>query len=154
MKTPAELLPHKDPMIFISDIRSFDLKNGFLIAHVKIKQSDILFQSNIGGVPSYAALEYMAQSVGCFVGLYDLEKNPNNKPAVGFVLGSRRLQINVPVFKLDEDYLVKVNMLFCDETIASFECLMYNENTDEQVASAIVNVYRPESVSAFIKEYT
>ncbi len=154
MKTPAELLPHKAPMIFISDVHSFDFAKGELIARAKIQESDILFQPNLGGIQGYAALEYMAQSVGCFVGLYDLEKNPNNKPAVGFVLGSRQLKVFDPILKLGEDYLIKVDMLFCDDTIASFECLMYNEKTEAEVASAIINVYRPESLNDFVKEYT
>lgn len=153
MKTPAELLPHKKPMIFISDVRSFDAQNGTLVAHSRIQETDILYQPSIGGVPVYASLEYMAQAIGCFVGLYDLEQNPDKKPGVGFVLGSRKLKILAPVFALGEDLLIKISLLFFDESIASFDCAIYNEKTNEEVASAIINAYRPENINDFIKEY-
>ena len=154
MKTPAELLPHQSPMIFISDIRSFDFEKGCLIAHTRIQKSDIMYQMALKGVPTYAALEYMAQSIGCFVGLYDLKQNPDKKPGVGFVLGSRKLQIQKPVFLLDEDYCIDVHALFYDENLASFECIMYNETTGEEFANAIVNAYRPENIDTFMKDYT
>lgn len=154
MKTPAELLPHQDPMIFISDIRSFDTEKGILIAHTHIQKDDILYQNSINGIPTYAALEYMAQSIGCFVGLYDLQQHPHKKPGVGFVLGSRKLQIKKPVLLLDEDYDIKINALFCDDNIASFDCLMYNEKTNEEFATAIINAYRPENIDTFMKDYT
>ena len=154
MKTPAELLPHQEPMIFISDIRSFSIDKGFLLAHIHIQKTDVLYQESKKGVPSYSALEYMAQSIGCFVGLYDLEKDPHKKPGVGFVLGTRNLKIFRPVLELDKDYLIKVNALFCDNNLASFDCLMYNEETEEKMASAIINAYRPESIDSFMKDYT
>ncbi|MBR6412540.1 MAG: hypothetical protein IKS41_05215 [Alphaproteobacteria bacterium] len=154
MKTPAELLPHQAPMIFISDVRSFDIEKGILVAHSHIQESDVLYQKSLNGVPTYAALEYMAQAIGCFVGLYDLEQNPDKKPGVGFVLGSRKLQILKPVFLLDEDYIIKVSALFCDENLASFECIMYNEKTNDVFANAIINAYRPENIDTFMKDYT
>ena len=154
MKTPAELLPHKDPMIFISDVRSADLNKGTLTAHSKICQTDVLYQSDLGGVPGYAALEYMAQAIGCFVGLYDLEHSPDKQPGVGFVLGTRKMKVKKPVLNLDEDFLIDISVVFVDENVASFDCVMYNEKTKEEVANALVNAYRPENIDTFMKEYT
>lgn len=153
MKTPAELLPHKSPMILISGIHSFNMEKGILIAHTRIQKENVLYQSAINGVPAYAALEYMAQSIGCFVGLYDLQKNPNKKPGVGFVLGSRKLQIQKPVLEVNQSYFIKVCALFCDENLASFECVLYNNETNEEFANAIINAYRPENIDTFMKEY-
>ena len=152
MKTPAELLPHKEPMIFISDVRSADIKTGVLTAHSKIRQTDVLYQSDIGGVPAYATLEYMAQAIGCFVGLYDMEQG--KKPGVGFVLGTRKLKIQKPILLLDEDFLIDVSVVFCDENMASFDCVMYNEKTKEEIATALINAYRPDDRDTFMKEYT
>lgn len=154
MRTPAELLPHQAPMIFISSIRSFDMKKGILLAHTHIQKSDVLYQKSLNGVPAYSALEYMAQAIGCFVGIYDLEQDPDQKPGVGFVLGSRKLQIRRPVLLADEDYCIQINALFCDENLASFECIMYNEKTNEEFANAIINAYRPENIDTFMKDYT
>ena len=154
MRTPAELLPHKEPMIFINDVRFADIKQGILTAHSKICQTDVLYQSDISGVPSYAALEYMAQAIGCFVGLYDLDQDPNKKPGVGFVLGTRKLNIQKPILVLDEDFLIDIKVVFYDENIASFDCVMYNEATKEIIATALINAYRPDDIDTFMREYT
>ena len=152
MQTPNELLPHEPPMVFVSDVCSFDAEKGALTARAHIQKTDILYQPAIGGVPAYAALEYMAQTIGCLVGLYDLREN--KKPRVGFVLGTRKLKIEKPVLKSDEDYLIHVTSLFCDDNMASFDCVMCHEKTNETVATAIVNAYRPENINDFMKEYS
>lgn len=151
--TIEELLPHKEPMIFIKDIKSVDVDKGTLTAVIEISETDIIYQQEINGIPSYTALEYMAQAIGCFVGYYDLHKFPDKKPGVGFVLGTRKLTINEPVLFKGSMYYVDVKALFCDENIASFECLLYNVK-NETIAEAIVNAYRPSDIQTFMKEYT
>ncbi len=146
-----KLLPHRPPMVFISDIKECDLKGNTLIAEVDIKKTDLLYQESIDGVSGYAALEYMAQAVGCFVGHYDLQKNPNAIPGVGFVLGTRKLSVRSPVLKVNHKYFVSVKSIFFDETIASFECLMCDDG-ERVVSEAIINVYRPTDIEAFKRE--
>lgn len=146
-----KLLPHRTPMIFISDVVECDLENNSLIAKVDIKSTDMLYQENIKGVPVYTALEYMAQAVGCFVGHYDLQQDPNAKPGVGFVIGTRKLQTYLPVFKSNTKYYVSVKSIFFDETIASFECKMY-DSEENIAAEAILNAYRPTDIESFKRE--
>lgn len=150
-KTPEELLPHDHPMIVISEVENVDLKSGNLTARADIKKTDILYQPHINGVPTYSALEYMAQTIGCFAGYYDLEINPNKKPAVGFLLGTKKMEVFTPVLNVDESYFIKVQELFMEENLASFECSMYNKE-NKIVANAIINTYRPENVDDFLKE--
>ena len=152
MKTPHELLPHDPPMVFISEVCSFDTDAGILTARARIQKSDILYQSAMGGVPAYAALEYMAQTIGCLVGLNDLAKGQS--PRVGFVLGTRKLQVHRPVLALDKSFLIRATALFCDDNTASFDCTLSDESTNAPVATAIVNAYRPENIHDFMKEYS
>ena len=142
-----KLLPHKPPMIFISDIEKIDLNKGKLTAKVIIKPTDIMYQESLGGVPSYAALEYMAQAIGCFVGYNDLKTNKT--PSVGFVLGSRNLSVYEPVFLNNEVYFLDISMVFCDESLASFDCVMYKDK--KAVAEANINAYRPDNVKEFME---
>ena len=149
-KLPVELLPHRPPMIVISAVEAVDIDDGTLTARVDVHQEDILYQESFGGVPSYAAIEYMAQAIGCFVGYYDLSQG--KKPGVGFVLGTRKLEVLAPVLKKGESYLIDVKSLFCDETIASFDCKIKNKDNN-LVATAILNAYRPDDIEHFMKEY-
>jgi len=143
----SQLLPHEPPMIFIKDVEKIDLKEGKLTAKVVIQPTDIMYQESLGGVPSYAALEYMAQAIGCFVGYNDLEKN--KKPGIGFVLGSRKLSVYEPVFLNNEVYLLDISMVFCDESLASFDCVMYKDK--KTVAEATINAYRPDNIKEFME---
>lgn len=147
----SELLPQRPPMQFITAIESVDFDAGNLVARVDVTPQDLLYMSDINGVPSWAALEYMAQSIGCFIGCQDRHNNPSGAPAVGFVLGSRKLSVNVPTFNVDESYYIHVSALFCDSNIASFECTIYNQN-NESVANGALNVYRPDDIKKFMED--
>lgn len=150
--TLSELLPHRSPMIFLTAIESVDMVKGTLTARVDVTSRDMMFDPDLGGVPIFATVEYMAQAVGCFVGYTDLSQNPPRTPGVGFVLGSRKLSFAQNVLKPGESYFVRVNLLFFDENIASFDCLVYNA-ANETVASGILNAYRPDDIKEFMKEY-
>ena len=149
-KLPIELLPHRPPMIVISAVEIVDVDKGILTARADIHQEDILYQESFGGVPAYSAIEYMAQAIGCFVGYHDLSQG--KKPGIGFVLGTRKLQIFDVCLKKDEAYSIDVKALFCDETIASFDCTIKDKN-DSLIATAILNAYRPNDIEHFMKEY-
>lgn len=144
-----KLLPHRKPMIVLSDIESIDIKNGTLTARIDIKETDILFDAYLRGVPTYSAVEYMAQAIGCFVGHYDLSQN--KKPGIGFVLGSRKLEVFEPVLMLGNTYFIDVKALFVDDDIASFDCLIYTQEK-QKIATAILNAYRPKNIEDFMKE--
>lgn len=144
-----KILPHRAPMVLIDGVESVDFDAGELVARVDIKQSDIMYQEQMGGVPSWAALEYMAQSIGCFVGMYDAAHVENAGAAVGFVLGTRCMNVNVPVLELGHSYFVHVKSLYNDANIASFECVMYNGDK-QPVANAALNVFRPDNIQEFM----
>ncbi len=150
-KTPQELLPHEKPMIFISAVEAVNVDEGTLLARINISQNDIMYQSSIDGVPSYAAIEYMAQTIGCFVGYYDLAHG--RKPGVGFVLGTRKLKVFKSFFKRNESYFIDIKALFHDQQMASFDCQITDKDGNE-FANSILNAYRPDDIEHFMKEYT
>jgi len=148
-----ELLPHEAPMIFISSVDSVDMEHGILVGEFTVKESDIAYDHQLKGVPTYSSLEYMAQAIGCFVGIHDRINHPNKKPGVGFVLGTRKLTVKEPLFHLGKTYFVHIALLFFEDTLASFECIIYNESHCK-ISAAIVNAYRPNDIETFRKEYT
>lgn len=147
----SDLLPHRPPMQLITDIESVDFDAQKLIARVDITTNDLMYDENIGGVPSWISLEYMAQAIGCFIGAADRAKDPNSVPGVGFVLGSRRLSVNIPAYIAGQSYFVHVCGLFCDKNIANFDCEIYNSENN-LVASGAINVFRPDDIQQFMDE--
>lgn len=145
----SDLLPHRPPMQLITAVDSVDFDAQKLVARVDITPDDLMYDDTIGGVPSWISLEYMAQAIGCFIGAADLERDPNSVPAVGFVLGSRKLSVDIPTYQGGQSYFIHVVALFMDKNIANFECQIYNSD-NELVASGAINVFRPDDIKQFM----
>ncbi len=148
---PIDLLPQKAPMAFITAIESVDFDTQKMITRIDVHQSDLLFQKNMNGVPGCVALEYMAQSIACYIGAQDIHTTGETKAVAGFIMGSRDLHVMIPVFNVDESYYVHVQSMFCDANIASFECNIYDANNN-LVASANLNAFRPDDINNFMEE--
>ena len=147
---PIDLLPQKAPMAFITDIESVDFDNQKMVTRIDVKDTDLLYQKNIDGVPSCAALEYMAQSIACYIGAQDIHNTGETKAVAGFIMGSRDLHFALSKFNVGESYYVHVQSLFCDNNIASFECKIYDaQNT--LVADGNLNAFRPDDLNNFME---
>ena len=146
----TKLIPQRSPMIFLSNVDEFDYENQTLVARVDVRDTDLMFDKNLGGIPSCASLEFMAQSVACYIGLSDLHDNPNAKPVVGFVLGSRKISVLTPVYLVNHSYFVHVKSMFCDNNIASFDCQIFDKNKN-LVSSGALNAFRPDDIKKFME---
>lgn len=150
MTSLETLLPHRAPMILLSEVKDHSLEERFLTASVIITEDTLFYEAPQGGVPAYVALEYMAQAIGCFAGYYDLSQTPPQKPGVGFVLGSRRFEAQTDVLEKGT-YLVRVEEVFFDEEVASFDCFVYDDKKNIR-AHALLNAYRPKNITDFTQE--
>lgn len=146
---PIDLIPQKSPMAFITAIESVDFDAQKMVTRVEIQETDLMFQKNINGVPSVAALEYMAQSIACYIGAQDINLTGETKAVAGFIMGSRDLHIMIPKFDVNQNYYVRVQSLFCDNNIASFECEIYDTNKT-LVANGNLNAFRPDDINNFM----
>lgn len=68
----ATLLPHRDPMILLST--AVDYGDDFATAVVHISEASPFFDAELGGVPSWVGMEYMAQTIGIWAGHQRLKK--------------------------------------------------------------------------------
>jgi len=146
----TKIIPQRAPMIFLSDVESFDYENQVLIARVDIHDTDLMYDETINGVPAWASLEFMAQSIACCIGLNDLHDNPNAGTVVGFVLGSRKISVFKPVYLVNRSYFVHVKSMFCDNNIASFDCQIVDEDNN-LIASGALNAFRPDDIKTFME---
>lgn len=146
---PIDLIPQKAPMAFITAIESVDFDKQKMLTRVDVSDTDLMFQKNINGVPSCAALEYMAQSIACYIGAQDIHLTGETKAVAGFIMGSRDLHIMIPKFDVNHSYYISVRSLFCDNNIASFECEIYDSNK-KLVANGNLNAFRPDDINNFM----
>ena len=142
-----EVLPHRSPMILIDKMLAYQADS--LTTQVDITPQSPYFDDGLAGVPNYVCIEYMAQSIAALAGVE--AKLRQDKIRVGFLLGSRKLTMHIPHYRLGESYQIRVTRLYQEESgLAVFDCQIFNNDTI--VASANVNVFQPQDTQAYIKE--
>ncbi|MCQ8181774.1 3-hydroxylacyl-ACP dehydratase [Methylomonas sp. SURF-1] len=133
----AELLPHTGAMVLLDRVVSFE--EDHLSAAITVRGNGLLFGDE-RSVPAWAALEYMAQAIGAYVGLQ--AKQAGQPIRLGFLLGSRLLQSNVGTLPVGCELAVTVEKIVQDEQLGVFDCRVSGDNIE---ISAKLNVYQPRS---------
>lgn len=141
MPTLEEMLPQADPMILLSDYEEPVEGSSTVVSYVDISERSPFYDCAVGGTPSVTALEYMAQTMALCVG-FD-RRRKGLKPKLGFVLGSRRLEVRVPCFRNGERYRVVAECTYTDDEFGSFDCGIY-DSAGVEVAKATVTAFQPD----------
>ena len=152
--TLEELLPHRPPMLLIDAVEEFDPEAKSLTARVTVAPGQIFFVAGpdgAGGVPNWVAIEYMAQTCAALAGCWDRHVAPDRPARPGLLLGTRKLVLGLDRFEAGRTYHVTAVNAFWDADAASFECAVCDESGAE-VASAVLNAYRPPDLEGFLKE--
>ena len=136
----SELLPQAEPMILLSGYEP-NVTLGTATAYVDVTPSVPFYDFEADGVPACVALEYMAQTMALCVG-FD-RRRKGLKPKLGFVLGSRRLEVRVPCFRNGERYRVVAECTYTDDEFGSFDCGIY-DSAGVEVAKATVTAFQPD----------
>jgi predicted hotdog family 3-hydroxylacyl-ACP dehydratase len=106
------------------------------IATVTVTEQSPFFAGT--GVPAWLGIEYMAQTIAARAG-YEARLR-GESPAIGFLLGTRVYRSALPEFPLGATLTITVEPLVVDAQLAAFQCSIV---TDREVATAVVNIYRP-----------
>lgn len=86
---------------------------------------------------------------GRFRGIRDSESGIG--PRVGFLLGSRKVQLHKKTLAEGDVFDIDTRCLFFgqEELPSQFECRVLENNTE--VASAVLTVYRPRDLQEFVR---
>ncbi len=127
-------------------------EDGAVDAFIDVSADSPFFDASAGGVPGCVALEYMAQTMALCTGLHRRRRGLG--PKLGFVLGSRRLEIGIPVFAPGSRYRVHVSCIYTDESFGSFDCEI-SDPSGATVARAQMTAFQPEDdlTPEKLKEY-
>ena len=113
------LLPHRRPVVLLAEALP-EAAPGIAEARLDVSEKCRFFDHAIGGVPSCAALEYMAQTMAIAVGRERRRKG--DAPAIGFVLGTRKMDVFIDKFEPGGDYVARAECTYEDGEFASFDC--------------------------------
>lgn len=122
-------------MRLVDEVVAADGKAGSAVVAVKMREE---------WCESWAAIEYLAQASAAAAGAADIAEGHTGEPRIGFLLGTRKLELFVNRFTVGERYLVKAECTFSDREAAAFECTM-SDSAGNIAARATLNAYRPDS---------
>lgn len=145
----ADFIPHREPMILISKLLAHG--EDTLLTQTDISANSPYFDNKLNGVPNYVGIEYMAQSIAALAGVEAHMRNDIIR--VGFLLGSRKLQMHIGHFAAGQSYQTRVTRLYQEDSgLAVFDCqILHNQVV---VAEANVNVFQPQDTQAYIADAT
>lgn len=135
-----QMLPQAKPMILLTDYAP-PTADGAVEAFVDVDSSSPFFDASLGGVPGCVSLEYMAQTMALCTGFH--RRRQGLKPKLGFVLGSRRLEVRIARFEPGVRYRVKVSCVYTDESFGSFDCEVLDPS-GAVVACAQMTAFQPD----------
>lgn len=132
----TELLPHGPRMTVIDRLVSYDPKKSVAVAEVR--PGNVFFED--GGVPAWAGIEYMAQTIAAHAGAE--ARLRGEPPAVGFLLGTRSYRSEVGAFADGSRLTITVEPLWLEAGVGAFQCSIESSGV---LAAAVVTVYRPDA---------
>jgi predicted hotdog family 3-hydroxylacyl-ACP dehydratase len=140
----TDLVAHADRMQLLDEVLSYD--NEQIVVALTIRDNTEFYVPGTG-VPAWVGIEYMAQAVGAFSGIEEVQSG--RKPQIGLLLGSRRCTSDVDVFRLGERLEVIAQLQMRDESdLAVFHCEIAIEG--KCIARGDLKAIRPRDVEALI----
>ena len=131
----GELLPHGPEITVIDKLVEYSPQRS--IATVVVTQASPFFLGS--GVPAWVGIECMAQTIAAHAGVE--ARLRGERPAVGFLLGSRAYESEVGEFAVGSTLTITVEPVVREARLAAFQCSIA---TDRVVAKAVVNTYQPD----------
>ncbi len=132
----GELLPHGPEMTVIDRLIEYSPQRS--VATAVVTQQNPFFAG--AGVPAWLGIEYMAQTIAAHAGFE--ARLRGERPAVGFLLGTRAYESEVGEFAVGSTLTITVEPVVMEARLAAFQCSIA---TDRVVAKAVVNTYQPEA---------
>jgi predicted hotdog family 3-hydroxylacyl-ACP dehydratase len=101
------------------------------------------------GIPNWAGLEYMAQSVAAYSG--NMALSHSGKVKEGFLLGTREVIFHCEAYPFYEELRIQGKVVVNSNEMGVFDCNILNPSNDV-LANCKLNVFQPEDPRTFLNE--
>ena len=136
----APLLPHSGRMVLLEEILHYDAQS--LQARTTIRPDCLLLPYGHSRLPSYLALEIMAQGIAAWAGIQAL--NRGEKVRLGFLLGPRKLSLFQANIALDTPLRIDIALSLQDETgMGIFDAALRDESDQHLILQGKLSVFSP-----------
>lgn len=143
MMDAVQFIPHEQPMVFVDHL--IEANDVFAIAELVIRPELMFCEAE--GLPTWTSIELMAQTISVYAG--HKGKMSGLPPKIGFLLGTRKMQLPVPYFALGESLRIKAEQGYLHEGLGQFHCeIEYREHR----FSAMLSVFEPPEMKEEIRK--
>ena len=143
MMDAIQFIPHEQPMVFVGHL--IEASDNFAIAELVIRPELMFCEAE--GLPTWSSIELMAQTISVYAG--HKGKMSGLQPKIGFLLGTRKMQLPVPYFALGETVRIKAEQGYLHEGLGQFQCeIEYREHR----FSAMLSVFEPPEMKEELKD--
>ena len=140
--TAEELVPHSGHMVLIDKVTA--CTHSSINAELTIKKDELFMVD--GKVPSWVSIEYMAQAIGAYAGVQ--AKLVGEPVVVGLLIGTRRLECEIPYFEEGEFLQIAADKIHEEENgLSVFACKI---ESPRGVITANLNVFVPKDFDAYM----
>lgn len=142
---PADVLPHRPPLLLLDRIA--DYADDWLEAEVDIRPDSPFGDGH--GVPAWVGIEYMAQAICAWSGI--AQRQRGEAPGIGLLLGTRRYDSDCASFGCGSRLTVRTELIWRDsDDLAAFDCAI--REGDNRIARGQLKVFRPANVFSFLRQ--
>lgn len=118
------LIPHKGKMFLLNRVTYWNMEERTLRSEYDVTEDCIFYNAELDGIPSWAAFEFMAQSVSALSGL--ISRELGQKPRLGFILSVSNMEINMPVIRGGATAVTEIREGCQVEKVFVFNCEVYS----------------------------
>jgi len=129
-----QLLPHEPPMVWID--RVLFRAGDEIRCALEIRDEHVFVED--GAVEPVVSIEWMAQTVGALVGIFDRSQDQDVRP--GYLIAIPEASFEVDSFHVGDQLVIEAKRVWGDDELASFECSVARAGAP--VAKAQLSVYR------------
>lgn len=130
----SELLPHRPPMLWVDEV--VEQHGDEVHCRLTVRSDHVFVEAGV--VEPIVAIEWMAQTVGALVGLFDRARSERPRP--GYLIAIPEAQFMVASFAVGDELELWARRVWGDDTLASFEARVVRGG--ELAARAQLSVYR------------
>lgn len=145
MMDAVQFIPHEKPMVFVDHL--IEVTDEKAIAELHITPELMFCEPE--GLPTWTSIEIMAQTVSAYAGFQGRKKG--SKPKIGFLLGTRKMQLLFPYFALGDVIRISIEQNYLHEGLGQFQCEI---DYKEHQIRAMLSVYEPQEIDHIIGKLT
>ncbi|MBQ9537662.1 MAG: 3-hydroxylacyl-ACP dehydratase [Treponema sp.] len=145
-------VPHRGKMFLLSRVTAHDVQSNSIVAEYDISKDCILYDENLGGVPTWAGFEMMAQGISALCTIQLVAHGKAEEAAPGVILSVSGFRSSTACIALGKTVEIKICEGYRVENVCRYDCKMYERGSDKLLAQSSITVMGIDDMQSFFSK--